>query len=246
MKRWQKKLWVLGLLSLWVGQGHSPGETRVQTIERWMTKTIRNLPAKMYRNKLEIQDRWSLGLIKRTAIELERVERLSPFHVLDLFGLIDYESGWRFWKCWDNEVERWSTTRRRKITVIASEDCGLTQQNSKYVRGRFWREFKTKFKHWMQLQPDISVRLMMVRFKECREYWPNKKLTLTCYHGNSTARKEKRFAKQCEKAWAKYKKAVKKGETPRRKPVCENTNYYKAWAEHVARFRGRRAIFELK
>lgn len=238
--RW-KRIWVYLFAVVWISQLQAPGESRTKQIERWLFDIVRDLPARYYHNPMEIADRWTVGFIIRTAKEIRTVERETPLNVVDQFALYDLESEWRFWRCSPNTAKRYSHKRGRWYTVEVSRDCGLSQQNSVFVVGRWWKLYPgVKFRHWHQLQPHYSVQLALVRLKECREYWHSKKLTITCYNANSTARKEARFAERCRDLKALHKAKLLD------RYQCEHTNYYKAWRGRVARFRAGRRVFKIE
>ena len=123
-----------------------------------------------------LRDRWTIYAIEMTASALVDAEQQTSQPVNKLLALIEYESGWSFWTCDQNY-------RGRKYH---SEDCGLTRQNSRHWQRRCKIALGRKCQRGELWIPWLSVRLMVERFRECKEFW-NSDLVFLCYNSNQRA-----------------------------------------------------------
>ena len=151
---------------LFISSSHAPIPTRFQKVEADISHILRIQPQ-------HVRKSWNVEQIRKTAQELVRAELILGIPVYKFYALIHLEDSWRYDRCSGN----FETGRKKRRRI--SQDCGLTQQNTSgthrgYARGlvqpRCWRIFKRSCRRWELFIPNISVRLMVERFKECAEF----------------------------------------------------------------------------
>lgn len=168
---------------------HAPQAKRHIHAQRYLTQRLQRLPD--WR-----QQRWSLDMISNTSREFALAEVETGIPLRWLFALIEWETQgrWNHNRCDGNYGTR--TYRGKRIKIRLSRDCGLTRQNTQYVRGGYagglvasrCQTVLGRRCRWFELTiPSLSVKLLVRRFAECSRFKSHFAKYITCYNSGAKA-----------------------------------------------------------